>query len=258
MIDVLRKKPFLTENELTWAAFDYDRNCNGGSNKKYADMLRRGLHKGIIKRIEAKVEGKRAKFFYYIPSQKYLDFGDFHPHSYITNKYKDEKPMCNLEKEKNQIKLIINNIAKTHNLYVNWEKGFLTDVEFVLKLLKLATDYEVEKLLPFHGQAWVEYIEFNLTNKLGKKSSGSFYTSLIDFDNYFSDDIFDEDELYEFASKEYSKIRPSLYTLYYILDRPIIKDEVKDIPGFEGTLDKLNNLTSEFRTYIGAPGNEIG
>ena len=26
MIDVLRKKPFLTENELTCAAFDYDRN----------------------------------------------------------------------------------------------------------------------------------------------------------------------------------------------------------------------------------------
>ena len=25
MINVLRSKPFLTENELTWAAFNYDR-----------------------------------------------------------------------------------------------------------------------------------------------------------------------------------------------------------------------------------------
>ena len=162
MIDVLRKKPFLTENELTWAAFDYDRNCNGGSNKKYADMLRRGLHKGIIKRIEAKVEGKRAKFFYYIPGQEDLEFGKQKNDSYIgsdqldrynadrerikniqPNKNKDKMDI--LFKEKKQIKLIINNIAETHNLYVNWEKGGLTDVEFVLALLKLATAHEVGK-----------------------------------------------------------------------------------------------------------------
>ena len=68
MIDVLRKKPFLTENELTWAAFDYDRNCNGGSNKKYADMLRRGLTKGLIKRTEAHPRHKHGntKYFYYV------------------------------------------------------------------------------------------------------------------------------------------------------------------------------------------------
>ena len=59
------------------------------------------------------------------------------------------------------------------------------------------------------------------------------------------------DYLSEFAWREYDKIRPSLYTLHYIDNRD------KDIPGFEGTLNELNNLTSEFRTYIGAPGNEL-
>jgi hypothetical protein len=256
-------------------------------------MLRRGLRKGIIKRYSGYVRGKKAKYFYYLPSQEHLDFGEYHSHSYILNKYKDEKPMCDLKKEKDQIKLIINNIAETHNLYINWEKGGLTDVEFVLELLKLATAYEVRNLLSFHGQAWVEYIEYNLTNNLGKKSSGSFYTSLIDFDNYFQDSFFDRlveqnmleptdervEELSDFASEEYDKLRSSLYTLHYILDRPIIKtgealeitgipngdtmsdtddEEIEDIPGFEGTLDELNNLTSEFKTYIGAPGNEIG
>ena len=78
MVDVLKKNPFLSENELTIAAFGYDRNRKfvsgglfyNGANKKYADMLRRGLRKGIIKRVEAKIRGKRAKFFYYIPIKK--------------------------------------------------------------------------------------------------------------------------------------------------------------------------------------------
>jgi hypothetical protein len=138
MIDVLRKKPFLTENEITWAAFDYDRNTSRHSNKKYADMLRRGLTKGIIKRVEANVKGKRAKFFYYIPGQEDLEFGKQKTDSYI-----------------------------------------------------------------------IEPLEITgIPN---------------------GDTMSDTDD-----------------------------EEIGDIPGFEGVLAALDNLTSEFRTYIGAPGNEIG
>ena len=68
MVKVLQKNGPMTENEITKAAFDYDRNYHGTvmgkSNKKYADMLRRGMRKGIIARIEADTNS-RAKFLYY-------------------------------------------------------------------------------------------------------------------------------------------------------------------------------------------------
>ena len=68
MVDALKTLGPMTENQITKAAFDYDRNYHGTvmgeSNKKYADMLRRGLRKGIIKRIEADTNS-RAQFLYY-------------------------------------------------------------------------------------------------------------------------------------------------------------------------------------------------
>ena len=81
-----------------------------------------------------------------------------------------------------------------------------------------------------------------------KSSSGSFYSSLIDFDNFFLEDVFEVllerdmlesteervDYLSKFAWREYRKIRPSLYT-----SEPIIDYEVTP------------------PTYIGAPGNEL-
>jgi len=327
MIDVLRKKPFLTENELTWAAFDYDRNCNGGSNKKYADMLRRGLHKGIIKRIEAKVEGKRAKFFYYIPGQEecegiafalreslgtrfsgYLEervdyLEEFNADCERIKKMEKENKdqveeyvgdMEYLKNQKDEIKEIINSIVKTHNNYTMWENSEIETAGFILNLLEIVSDYSVRKVIPFYGNGWVSYLRDNLKNELPKNSSGSFYTSLIDFDNFFLEGVFEMilergmlepteervDYLSEFAWKEYDKIRPSLYTsepiVNYITDSYIIEpleitgipngdtisdtddEEIRDIPGFEGVLAALDNLTSEFRTYIGAPGNEIG
>lgn len=64
----------VNENEINKAAFGYDRNRSSSSNKKYADMLRRGLKKGIIARQEvgpnfAKSLGyhKNTKFLYYAP-----------------------------------------------------------------------------------------------------------------------------------------------------------------------------------------------
>jgi len=64
MVQVLKAVGPMTENEITKTAFGYDRNTSFGSNKKYADMLRRGLAKGIIGRVEADIPG-RAQFYYY-------------------------------------------------------------------------------------------------------------------------------------------------------------------------------------------------
>lgn len=272
MIDALRSEPFLSENELTTAAFGYDRNRSGHSNKKYADMLRRGLRKGIIKRVEAKVKGKRAKFFYYIPDQEDMVLGNFHPDSlvkeetdsYIGNDQLDrynadrerikriikekEEQIDELESQKHEIKELINCIVNTHNNHTMWENSEISDVDFVLNLLGIVSDYSVSKVIPFYGNGWVSYLRDGLNNELPKSSSGSFYSSLIDFDNFFLEDVFEVllerdmlesteervDYLSEFAWEEYNKIRPFLYT-----SEPIIDYEVTP------------------PTYIGAPGNEL-
>jgi len=64
MVDVLKEYGPLSENDINKAAFGYDRNTSFESNKKYADMLRRGMKKGIIKRIEADTNS-RSQFLYY-------------------------------------------------------------------------------------------------------------------------------------------------------------------------------------------------
>jgi len=70
MVAVLQKNGPMTENEIFKSAFGYDRNYHGTvmgqSNKKYADMLRRGLSNGIISRVETEMHGK-ARFAYYAP-----------------------------------------------------------------------------------------------------------------------------------------------------------------------------------------------
>ena len=64
MVSVLKQFGPMTENEINQTAFGYDRNTSFGSNKKYADMLRRGLRKGIIARVEADTNS-RSRFLYY-------------------------------------------------------------------------------------------------------------------------------------------------------------------------------------------------
>jgi hypothetical protein len=68
MVRILERNPFITENKLNLLAFGYDRNNSWESNKKYADMLRRGLTKGLIKRTEAHPKHKHGntKYFYYV------------------------------------------------------------------------------------------------------------------------------------------------------------------------------------------------
>ena len=43
ILHTLAWKSFLTENEIMEVTFGYNRNTSGASNKKYADMLRRGI-----------------------------------------------------------------------------------------------------------------------------------------------------------------------------------------------------------------------
>ena len=66
IINVLEREQFLSENEITRRAFGYDRNTNWSSNKKYAEMIRRALRKGLLKRVEYRREGK---YFYYTPKK---------------------------------------------------------------------------------------------------------------------------------------------------------------------------------------------
>ena len=68
MVDVLKRIGPMTENEINNAAFGYDRSRGFGSNKKYADMLRRGIKKGLIDRIEwpsNAIKYGRDKFIYF-------------------------------------------------------------------------------------------------------------------------------------------------------------------------------------------------
>ena len=68
MVDVLTRIGPMTETEIHKAAFGYDRNRDAGSNKKYADMLRRGMKKGFIDRIEwpsNAIYYGRSKFIYF-------------------------------------------------------------------------------------------------------------------------------------------------------------------------------------------------
>ena len=54
-----------SENTIMKSVFGYDRNSTWMSNKKYADMLRRGLRKGLYRRFESKFPGVGSRFFYY-------------------------------------------------------------------------------------------------------------------------------------------------------------------------------------------------
>ena len=75
MVEVLKRIGPMTENEIHQTAFGYDRNNSFGSNKKYADMLRRGMRNGLIRRVEMAHNGvnltrintkpTKARFIYY-------------------------------------------------------------------------------------------------------------------------------------------------------------------------------------------------
>jgi hypothetical protein len=67
VVDYLETYPCKTETEIQKEVWGYYR---GGweSNKKYADLLRRALHSGKIKRIRCKIHGvdNRKVYRYYV------------------------------------------------------------------------------------------------------------------------------------------------------------------------------------------------
>jgi hypothetical protein len=70
IVEFLIKNPFRTESEIQERVFGYYRNSSIFSNKKYADMLRRGLDKGLVKRIIWKKKSESRKlYFYYVPTK---------------------------------------------------------------------------------------------------------------------------------------------------------------------------------------------
>ena len=69
IVEHLIKYPFQTETEIQEDVFDYYRNQTWESNKKYADLLRRGLQKGLYKRILWKRKSdSRNLYRYYVPT----------------------------------------------------------------------------------------------------------------------------------------------------------------------------------------------
>jgi hypothetical protein len=69
IINYLSENPFKSESEIQEDVFNYYRKDSFESNKKYADMLRRGLNKGLISSVERKVVGTRSRIFYFIPKK---------------------------------------------------------------------------------------------------------------------------------------------------------------------------------------------
>ena len=67
----LLQNPHSSESQIQERVFCYFRNSSYQSNKKYADMLRRGLDKGLYARIEwrRKTGDTRSRFWYYVPEK---------------------------------------------------------------------------------------------------------------------------------------------------------------------------------------------
>ena len=75
IVEHLIKFPFQTESEIQEDVFGYFRNETYESNKKYADMLRRGLSKGLYKRILWKTKSdSRNLYRYYVPTSAKENF----------------------------------------------------------------------------------------------------------------------------------------------------------------------------------------
>ncbi len=66
IVEFLDLTVIASEGEIQKKVFGYYRKSKGGEpNKKYADMLRRGVEKGLYKSFYMSVEGLRSRVFYY-------------------------------------------------------------------------------------------------------------------------------------------------------------------------------------------------
>ena len=66
LVYTLTKKPLLTENKLISKSFGFKRGRDLGSNKKYADLVRRALRKGLISRVEVKIKDVKSRYYYFV------------------------------------------------------------------------------------------------------------------------------------------------------------------------------------------------
>ena len=62
-----------SESRIQREVFGYDRANSIWSNKKYADLLRRGWNKDLYNRVEISVPGVRSRIFYYKGTQQELE-----------------------------------------------------------------------------------------------------------------------------------------------------------------------------------------
>ena len=70
IVDYLKANPFSTESEIQQNIWGYFRNETIESNKKYADLLRRAIDKGLVNRVKHK-KG-RSQYVYFVVPEKYL------------------------------------------------------------------------------------------------------------------------------------------------------------------------------------------
>jgi hypothetical protein len=68
IVQYLQDNPCRTESEIQQDVWNYYRRSDMESNKKYADMLRRALFSGKIRRVRMKIHGidNRMMFRYYV------------------------------------------------------------------------------------------------------------------------------------------------------------------------------------------------
>ena len=66
IVAFLQKNPYSSESEIQEQVFGYYRNSSFFPNKKYADMLRRGLAKGYYTRVAMKKNTDGATYRYFI------------------------------------------------------------------------------------------------------------------------------------------------------------------------------------------------
>lgn len=66
IVDYLKTVECATESEIQQEVWNYYRNRQyAGSNKKYADILRRALYSGKIDRVKAAFKGKDTRKYWY-------------------------------------------------------------------------------------------------------------------------------------------------------------------------------------------------
>ena len=80
IIDYLSLTVFATEGMIQRDVSGYNRAISHRSNKKYADMLRRAVKKGTIKRFETKYDGIKSRVFYYVGTKEEFDFQTLEMH----------------------------------------------------------------------------------------------------------------------------------------------------------------------------------